>query len=714
MTDKGHFESLFNPKSIAVIGASDDPLKFGNWVTMTVVNSGFRGPAYLVNPRAKKIEGRQVWPSVLDVPGDVELAGIIVSSQLVPEVMEQCVEKGVRAAIVFSSGFGEVGEEGERLQGEVLRVAKRGGIRLVGPNCMGIYSSSSKMNMTILSVKGEHERGEVAFITQSGGYGMEIFGTMMGKGVHFSKFISTGDKADLKDWEFLEYLRDDPDTRAILLYLEGIQEGRKFFEVARQTTPDKPIFAIKVGRTEVGGRAAASHTGALAGEDRVYDAAFKQAGVIRAYDVEELFDYVKAYTTQKVPKGKRVGMLVGSGGLGCAAVDKCVELGLEVPQLDGKNQEAMREILPGFASVANPVDFTGSGAMHMFMNVDVLERMFRTAGMDAWFFGFTGTGISGLDDIIHSFQPLIDSMDADEVVGGLDVSLVGCIGEGDRFIRPLLEKMFGATFFPTPERAIRALHALYRYGRVRESGAAVEVPPEFDDVDLGAFEALLAVARSEGRDVLTEVESKRLVAAFGIPVVETKLAASADGAVGAASQIGYPVALKVSSPDVAHKSDVGGVALGLKTPEEVREAFDQVVGSVDSRVPGARIEGVAVQAMAGPGVEVIVGTKVDPQFGPTVLFGVGGVLVEVLGDVALRLAPISRRDAREMVDEIKGAKLLDGFRGVEPVDKGAVLDVLLRASSLAVRLPQVKEVDLNPVVVMGHGALVVDARVVLQ
>ncbi|MEM3564618.1 MAG: hypothetical protein QXR19_15405, partial [Candidatus Jordarchaeaceae archaeon] len=341
-------------------------------------------------------------------------------------------------------------------------------IRLVGPNCMGIYSSEVNLTLSLISFK---EKGEIAFITQSGGYGIEICSSAMSKGINFSKFISVGDKIDIQDYEYLEYLYQDPDTKAIMMYIEGIEKGREFLNTAKKVTRRKPIFVIKIGRTLEGSRAASSHTGALAGKDALYDAVFKQSGIIRAYDVEELFDYLKAYLTQPLPKGNRVGLLVGSGGVGCAATDKCVELGLQVPEISEENKEMLRAILPEFASVRNPVDFTASGAQGIFTNTQVLKRLFADPNIDAWFFGgFTSSSIAEIKDIIEQFRPAIDKINSKDLMGEVKVPLVGSMDEND-IVRPIMEKMFGAIFYPTPERAIRAISALYRYRKYLEETA---------------------------------------------------------------------------------------------------------------------------------------------------------------------------------------------------------------------------------------------------
>ncbi len=464
---------LFKPKSVAMVGASATPMKFPTWVTSTALKSNFKGQIYLVNPRTKEIQGIETYHSIMEIPDSVDLAAIIVPAEVVPSVMEECVEKGVKAAIIFSAGFREIGEKGIKREEEVLQIARKGNIRLVGPNCMGIYSSAVNLSLSIISFK---EKGEIAFITQSGGYGVEISSSAMTKGINFSKFISVGDKIDIQDYEYLEYLYHDPDTKAIMMYIEGIEKGREFLNTAKKVTQKKPIFVIKIGRTKEGSRAASSHTGALVGDDAIYDAVFKQTGIMRAYDIEELFDYLKAYLTQPLPKGNRVGLLVGSGGVGCAATDKCVELGLQVPEISEKNKEMLKAILPEFASVRNPVDFTASGAQGILTNTEVLKKLFADPNIDAWFFGgFTSSSIAEIRDIIEQFRPVIDKLNSKELLGEVNTPLVGSMDEND-IVKPIVEKMFGAMFYPTPERAIRAISALYRYGKCLKERNITENP----------------------------------------------------------------------------------------------------------------------------------------------------------------------------------------------------------------------------------------------
>jgi acetyltransferase len=711
MTIINQLDPIFKPKSIVIIGASSNPLKLNNWITVSALKSNFKGKIYLVNPHVKEIQGVQTFSSILDVPGEIDVAAIMVPADLVPDVMRECIKKQVKGVIIFSAGYKEIGEKGKKREEAINELARKGNMRIVGPNCMGVYSAAVNLNLTALSA----QKGQVAFVSQSGGYGLEIFATAMQNGINFSTFISTGDKADVQDHEYLEYLYDDPDTKVIVLYLEGIEKGREFYNVAKKVTKKKPIFAIKIGRSDVGRTAAQSHTGALAGEEEVYNAVFKQAGIIRAYDIEELFDYLRAYLTQPLPKANRVGILVGSGGVGVAAADACAEVGLKVPPLRRENQEILRAILPEFASVRNPVDFTGSGAEHLFGNWGDVRQIFNDHSIDSWFFSFPGSGFSGIKEIVKSYEPIMQGLQGltrAEIFGRDDAPFVAAGNEKDETIKPLLEKLLGLLFYPTPERAIRAIAALNNYRHFLEEEKLDDTPFE-GKKDSRAIDDILTKSRFEHRRILTEIESKQIVSAFQILTTEVILARTQEEAVTYAKQVGFPVVLKIVSPDITHKTDAGGVTLNLENEHQVIDAYHQIIENAKRFHPQASVLGVAVQKMVSQGTEVIIGIKRDPQFGPVILFGVGGILVELFKDVSLRLVPIRKKDAERMIEEIQLHRLFDGYRSFKAVDKNALISLLMKVSALAQQFPSIEEMDINPVFLYPDGAVVVDARIIL-
>jgi acyl-CoA synthetase (NDP forming) len=712
MTIIHQLDSIFKPTSVAIIGASSNPMKLNNWITVSALNSKFKGKIYLVNPNVKEIQGVQTFSSILDVPGEIDVAAIMVPADLVPDVMRDCIKKKVKGVIIFSAGFKEIGEKGKKREEEIKELARKGNMRIVGPNCMGVYSAAVNLNLTSLST----HKGVVAFVSQSGGYGLEIFAAGMQNGIMFSKFISTGDKADIQDHEYLEYLYDDPDTKVIVLYLEGIEKGRDFFDVAKKVTQKKPIFAIKIGRSDVGRTAAQSHTGALAGEEEVYNAAFKQAGIIRASDIEELFDYLRAYLTQPLPKGNRVGILVGSGGVGVTAADACADGGLQVPPLSKGNQEILRAVLPEFASVRNPVDFTGSGAQQLFGNWGDVREIFTDPTIDSWFFSFPGAGFSGIQDIVKSYEPImagLQGLSRAEIFGRDDAPFVAAGNEKDEIIKPLLEKLLGLLYYPTPERAIRSIAVLHNYKRFLEE-AKMDEKPFGIKKDVPLINQILSKSRLEHRRILTEIESKQLLSAFQIPTTKVLLARTQQEAVTLAKQVGFPVVLKIVSPDITHKTDAEGVYLHLENEQQVIDAYQQIIENAKRFNPKASVHGVAVQKMVSQGTEVIIGIKRDPQFGPVILFGVGGILVELFKDVSLRLVPINTRDAERMIEEIKLHRLFDGYRSFKAIDKGALVSLLMKVSALAKQVPSIEEMDLNPVFLYPDGAVVVDARIILS
>jgi len=703
---------IFQPNSVAIIGASGNPLKLSNWITTSALNSFFQGKIFLINPKTNEISGVKTYSNIIDVKENIDLAAIMVPAEIVPGALEDCVKKGVKGVIIFSAGFKEIGEKGKKREEEILKIARKGNIRIVGPNCMGVYSSAQNLNLTALSVK----KGNVAFVSQSGGYGLEIFATAMLNEIRFSKFISTGDKADLQDYEYLEYLYNDPDTKIIVLYLEGVEKGREFFDIAKKITRKKPIFAIKIGRSKVGGVAAQSHTGAIAGEEEVYDAAFKQAGIIRAYDIEELFDYLRAYLTQPLPKGNRVGILVGSGGVGVAAADKCAELGLEVKPLDAKNQKILKSILPDFASYKNPVDFTGSGAESLFANWAEVREIFSDPNIDSWFLSFPGSGFSGIKEIVKSYEPLMQSLEGltkEEIFGRSDAPFLAAGNLKDDTIKPLLEKLLKLLYYPTPERAIRTIASLNKYREFLDEKESLYEEIKFK-VDKKTGQKIIDNALSENRIILTEIESKQLLSLYEIPTSVTQLAKNKEEAVKYSKKIGFPITLKIVSPDIIHKSDAECVKLKLKDEKQIISAFDEIISNAHSYNSKANIFGVSVQHMETQGLEVIIGMKKDLQFGPIIVFGLGGILVELIKDVSMRLIPITNIDAKKMIDEIKFHKLLEGYRQYKPVNKNALIKILSKVSDIAQNHPKIKEMDLNPVFSYPDNALVVDARIILE
>ena len=663
--------ALFRPDRIAVIGASARPEKMGYQILRNILDAGFAGQVIPVNPKGEVILGRDSVRSVSDIPPGTDLAVVIIPAPSVPETILQLGERKVRAAIVITGGFAESGPEGARLQEELARNARRAGIRIVGPNCQGVnYPHHGLCASWPLITR----RGAMAIASQSGTVGAALADWASEERLGFSAFVSMGNRVDVDEADLMEFFASDPNTRVIALYIEGVKDARKFLDAA--TRCEKPIVIFKPGRTERGRKAAESHTRSLAGKDEIYDSVFRQFGIHRASSLEDLYDFAKALAYVPPPPGPRMLIVTSSGGSAIIATDVAEENGFQVAPLPAALSSRLREVLPAHCIVANPLDLTGDTDAERYRQVvaasrdhyDVITTIF-------------GDPIPGASEVMERGRN-----DLVVYLGGADV---------ERAERLLLHEK-GIAVFPTPERAVKALACHTRFTR-REFGAHAEAAQG---------------AETRGGQSLTPADSMRFLNGEGVPVARSQWAASEDEAVAAAERIGYPVALKINSLDITHKSDVGGVILDVRDEKSVRKAVRDLSAIVDRQ--GVRRGGVLVSAMAGSGSEVVIGVTRDPQFGHAVMFGMGGVLVEVLRDVSFRIVPFSESDAEEMISEIRGAKILSGVRGSRPADLRAVRKLLVEISELVRRHPEIDEMDLNPVIVHEKGLTVVDARVVLH
>ncbi len=687
---------LLAPHSIAVIGAGRHPGTIGHEVFRNLVAGEFTGPVYPVNPNAVAVASVRAYPTVLDVPDTVDLAVIIVPAAAVAAAVEQCAQKGVHGLVVISAGFAEVG--GAETERALVEVARRNGMRLVGPNCMGIVNTDPFVSMNATFAPFPPLRGRVAFASQSGALGIELLGQAAELGLGVSTFVSMGNKADVSSNDLLQYWEHDASTDVILLYLESFGNPRKFARLARRVSRSKPIIAVKSGRGHAGSRAARSHTAALASSDVATDALFHQAGVIRVDTIAELFDTARLLATQPLPGGRRVAIVSNGGGPGILASDACEGVGLVVPELSSATQSALRSFVSPDASTANPVDLVASATAATY------ERALRTVLADP-----------DVDAVLTIFvPPLVTNADdvARAIVGAAhdagDKPVLACFltrtaapdllraGEDGRRTIPN---------YPLPESAAVALgraadHADWRR---RPSGTI----PRLDGIDLDAARAVVTAALTDRADAwLAAEDAVALCRAFGIPVAPVQRATSAAEAAAAADAVGYPVALKAGAPELVHKTDAGGVRLGLTGPDAVRAAFTDMEAAL-----GAALGGVVVQPMVAGGIETIVGVTQDPSFGPLVLFGMGGVTAELLRDTALRLVPLTDVDAAELVRAPRSSPLLFGYRGSDPTDTDALEDLLLRVGRLADALPEVRELDCNPVLVGPTGVTAVDVKV---
>ncbi|MGE3275346.1 MAG: acetate--CoA ligase family protein [Vicinamibacterales bacterium] len=694
-------DALLRPRSVAVIGASRDRRSVGGSILHNLLTFEFQGQVFPVNPKAAVVHSLKSYAAVDQIPDPVDLAVIAVPRQHVVEAIESCGRKGVRAAVIITAGFKEVGEAGAALEREVLASARRHGIRLVGPNCMGIINMDPAVQLQASFSANEPVAGNVAFSSQSGALGEAILALLRERGLGLSMFVSLGNKADVSGNDLLEYWEQDERTRVILMYLESFGNPQKFLEISRRVSKKKPMIAVKSGRTAAGARAAASHTGSLAGTDTAVDSLFLQSGVLRAASIEELFVYASAFASQPVPRGNRVAIVTNSGGPGILATDACGQLGLEIHTLDEATQRRMRAVVAPEASVANPVDMiaTASG--------DQYEACVRAVAEDPH-----------VDAVIAMFTSL-EMIDGPSVATGIVRGAEGCAKPvlvcfmGNVRSREAIEIMrdAGLPVYTFPEDAAHALSAMVRYRRWLERPAG-DVP-RFEDVDTGAIRAVFAEVRAAGRRQLTLAEAQRVFDLAGVPVLPWRAVGSAGGAADAADAVGFPVALKVSSAAIVHKSDMGGVRLGLEDRDEVSEAAEAMLRAARAADPAA---GLVVQRMAGAGGrEVILGATRDPKFGPVMMFGLGGIFVEVLKDVVFRVHPVSDIDAHEMIRAIKGFPLLAGTRGMAAVDLEALETTILRLNQLLTDCPEIAEFDINPFFAAppGDSSAAADARITL-
>jgi acetyl coenzyme A synthetase (ADP forming)-like protein len=702
-----NLDSIFYPKSIAIIGASRQPGSVGHSLLANIIDSRFQGVAYPVNPNAEAILGIKCYPRVLEIPDEVNLAVVIVPAALVPQVLEECGVKGIKGAIVISAGFKEIGGEGTVLEQRVKEIIRKYGISLVGPNCLGVINSAPESSLNATFGTQMPRKGNIAFISQSGALCVAVLDYAKEANIGFSKFISMGNKAGLTEDELLEYLSQDPQTDVILMYLEDLVDGREFMSIARKITSHpknpKPIIALKAGRTIFGAKAASSHTGSLAGSDKVYDAIFDQCGVIRGDTLEEIFDYVKVFSSQPLPKGKNVAIITNSGGPGILATDSCIRYGLNIAPLSKKTKNALKAILPPTASLNNPIDLIAEAQHEQYEAT--LKEMLSQNNIHAALVILTPTAFTDVEKVAKSIikvgkrikKPIVSCF-----LGVYDVS---------KGIELLEENQIPDYRFP--ESAARALAEMSKFTSwLRRRKTRTK---KFE-VDAARAAAVIEKVKQEGRSFLLEQEAYDVLKAYGFPVINSVLAESETQAVSAALKIGFPVVMKIASPDVPHKFDFGGIVLDIKSKAEVQKAYSKILNNIKTKLPKAKITGVMVEEMAAEGKEVILGMNDNEQFGPVLMFGMGGIYVEALEDVIFRLAPIRELTADMMIAKTKTHKILDGFRGGPVYDMPAISDCLKRLSQLVTDIDDIKELDINPLIVYekGKGCTIVDARIILK
>ena len=681
-------EPFFTPKRIAVVGASADPAKMGNNVIRNLIGFRFMGNIYPVNKHAHEIEGLLCYPSVRDLPEKVELAIIIIPARGIPDVMRQCGEAGIGHVIVQSGGFSETGEEGKKLEEELLEIAREYGIRVLGPNCIGVIDTHTPLNTTF--VLGHPDKGDIGFVSQSGAVVVSVIDWAKSKGVGFSRVVTMGNQMDVTGTETIQAIAGSPNTRVITAYIEGIADGQEFLRVSQQVSLQKPYLVLKGGQSEKGADAVTSHTGALSGSMEAYEAAFRKTGILQVNNMQEMFDQARALAWQPLPAGKRVAILTNAGGFGILAVDALQKYGLEMAPLTDETRSWLKKRIPAAGSVNNPVDIVA------------------------------GTGPS-------TYALALDALLVDETVDAVIViqapqdwfrqsSVAEAIGEGaSRYRKPVITCLMGkdtaedtlsllhkrripnVTF---PERAASIIAVMTRRREWLDAqklagDTATPTPPP--------------IPPEAGR-LIANGNWDKLAAAYGIPIPEQSVAGEPDEAVRAAEKIGYPVVMKLESAKFTHKSDIGGIRINLNSERDVREAWTQISGA--AKKAGAEMEGALIQKMLHDGQEVIIGIKQDPQFGGLVLFGTGGTEVELYKDVRTAIAPLNTIEAGQLIDETIAGRKLKGWRNMPPRDRNAVVDILIRMSHISAKHPEIAEMEMNPLFVLedGHGAFAIDIR----
>jgi acetyltransferase len=708
---------LFQPKSVALIGASSNSKKYGYWTAKSLIENGFEGDIHLISRSGGEIFGHPTYPDVLSVPGEVDLAIIAIAPKYILPIMEQCVEKGVKCAIVVSTGFGETGPEGKELERKMLEIARKGNMRVQGPNCMGTYSSAKSMNASIIDLSP----GPMSLVLQSGNFGIDINFNAKSRDLGYSCWATIGNQMDMRFHDFVEYIEGDKNTKALLLYMEGLrveneEDGRKFIEAAKKTATKVPIAAIKIGRSAAGARAAASHTGSLAGSEKIFDAALKQAGVIRVDSPGQLLDAAEAFSKCKPAKGKRIAILTDGGGHGVMATDFAEKYDLEAPVLSDATQDKLREILMPHCPIKNPVDLAGTPEADMWVFDRCLGVLLEDPDVD----GVVIVGLyGGYADLSEEFRVL--EMDVAK-------SMTDRIAEADKPV--VMQSIYqpqhpecldyisknGVPVFGDVAAAVRTMGVLSSYADLKKSlqeEAGNELPQLPADRKERAT-AILETVKASGRTSLVETEARKILRCYGVDIPEDYLATTADEAAAFYRKIGGKVVMKIVSPNILHKTDAGGVALNIDSEDKAREAFEQLMKNGRTYKADADIFGVMMTGMLPGGVECIIGSSHDNTFGPTVMFGLGGIFVEILKDVAFRVAPVNMPSCRSMIREIKGLGMLQGARGSKPCDLEALAETVCIISQMVNELREIAEVDLNPVFAWEKNLAVADARIILH
>lgn len=693
-------DKIMRPRSIAVIGASTKEHTIGSDIMKRLLEYGYTGKIYPINPKDSEIHGLKAYPSVLDVADDIDMALIVINAKYVLSVIDQCHQKGIKGVVVISAGFKETGAAGAELEKQLAAKIHEYGMTLVGPNCLGVVNTDPAVRLDACFAESLPVRGDIGFVSQSGALGGGILNILKDLNLGFAQFISIGNQADVNADSAIEYWENVDDVRQILLYMESIADPKKFRKLATSTTKKKPILALKAGRSTAGASAASSHTGSLAGADKAADALLKQSGVIREFTLQNLFNTAKVFSHCPIPKGDRVAIVTNSGGPGIMATDTVVECGMQMAELSEATKEKLRSFLPAAASVKNPVDMIASAPL------DHYQQTLETVLSD-----------DGVDMVIVIYLPFLGLKDIDVAKAVMDIKaqhpnkpILGVFMTKNEFFAKLSDMEVNVPFFMFAEEAVMGLNRLNQQRKWIER--PITTPMRFD-VDAEKAAKIFSDAAAENREQLTTGESLQVLSAYGIRVCKDGEAKNADEAVALAEEIGYPVVMKLNSKKISHKTDVGGVRVGIKDAEQLRAEYADLVEKLEAKGLMEGFEGVIVQEMVKSDREMVCGCAKDPQYGPMMMFGLGGVFVEVMKDVTFRLAPLTPEDAKDMITSVKAYKLLQGARGAIPAQIDKVEETLMRLSQLVEDYPSIEELDINPLMISDKNGepIAVDGRI---
>ena len=693
-------DHIMKPRSIAVIGASTKAHTIGSDIMKRLQEYGFTGPIYPVNPKGGVIEGLQAYPTVLDVPGDIDLAIVVVNSKFVLQTIDQCHEKGIKGLVIITAGFKETGSEGLKAEQALLEKIRAYGMRCVGPNCLGVVNTHPSIRMDGCFAEALPERGDIGFVSQSGALGGGILNILKDLNLGFAQFISIGNQADINAETAMEYWENEEDVKQILLYMESIQNPANFRRLATRISKKKPILALKAGRSAAGASAASSHTGSLAGADMAADALLRQSGVIREFSLKNLFATAKMFSNCPLPKGDRVAIMTNSGGPGIMATDAVCEYGMQMAQLSDETKAKLRSFLPAAASVKNPVDMIASAPLEHYRQT--LETLLADENVDM---------------IMAIYLPFLGLKDIDVAKALMEIKaqnpekpIVGVFMTNNEFFKQLADMDVNMPFFMYAEEAVDGMNRLNQQRLWVEKPIGEEV--RFD-VDQARARAIMAEAVAEGRDQLSTRESIDVLEAYGVRVCQAGFARTEDEAVAIADRIGYPIVMKMTSKTTSHKTDVGGVRVNIGSADALRAQYQDLVAKLEERGLLEGLDGVIIQEMVKGSREMVCGIATDPQYGPQLMFGLGGVFIEVMKDVTFRIAPITDVDAHEMVRSVKAYKLLQGARGTTPAQIDQIESTLLRLSQLVSDFTFIDELDINPLIISEKNgeAIAVDGRI---